>query len=534
MTRLGDLRRSLGLAASLIQGTRAQVGAAVLLAIGQAATLLPIALLVRHVFDVDVPEGDEVGIVVRGLAAAACYLLSAALVAAGRAYAARAAKVAVGRTRRELIDALASRSLCWHEGQTSGALHSVVVQDGERVERMVSILTSQVVPSAATLLTLGVVAIVINPLLSALLAVVLAVMLLVVGRLATEFQLRVGAWHESSAAFSAHTHVLLDTLATMRAAGADRRDRERFDAEITSLTDATYRAALAGSRYQALQGATAAIAGIAVLVAGGVLVARDDLTFGGLLAFYAVIALMMRQLSVALTGAPFVIEGLAASERVAELAAAAEPDGYDGTRAIEFRGGIELDQVTFRYVGAERDTLADLSLRVDPGEVLAVVGASGAGKSTLAAVMLGLRRPQSGRVLADGVPLTDLDLVSAAPADRSGLAGRRALRRDRAGERPALCARCRRVRRQGGAHGRRSGRVRRRACVRVGHRSVERGDRAVRRAASAGRAGPRPSHASGVPDPGRADRAPARRCRTGDRRRGHAAAVAADGRDHHP
>ncbi|GAA3535371.1 hypothetical protein GCM10022222_18720 [Amycolatopsis ultiminotia] len=74
------------------------------------------------------------------------------------------------------------------------------------------------------------------------------------------------------------------------------------------------------------------------------------------------------------------------------------------------RGAIELDRVHFRYQGQARDLLSGISLRIAPGEFVAVVGASGAGKSTLLRILLGLDRPDHGRVLVDGADLTESDV----------------------------------------------------------------------------------------------------------------------------
>jgi len=73
---------------------------------------------------------------------------------------------------------------------------------------------------------------------------------------------------------------------------------------------------------------------------------------------------------------------------------------------------IVLEDVTVRYPGAEHAALDRVSLRIAPGERVAVTGPSGAGKSTLLLVLAGLITPQSGRVLVDGVDLADLDLAA--------------------------------------------------------------------------------------------------------------------------
>ncbi len=69
---------------------------------------------------------------------------------------------------------------------------------------------------------------------------------------------------------------------------------------------------------------------------------------------------------------------------------------------------IELCSVSFRYPGAARESLREVSLVIEPGETVAVVGPNGAGKTTLVKLLSGLYRPTQGRILLDGVDLVDL------------------------------------------------------------------------------------------------------------------------------
>ena len=63
---------------------------------------------------------------------------------------------------------------------------------------------------------------------------------------------------------------------------------------------------------------------------------------------------------------------------------------------------VELDRVSFRYPGASRDTLVDVTLVIEPGETLALVGPNGAGKTTLVKLLCGLYRPTAGTIRIDG------------------------------------------------------------------------------------------------------------------------------------
>lgn len=75
-------------------------------------------------------------------------------------------------------------------------------------------------------------------------------------------------------------------------------------------------------------------------------------------------------------------------------------------------GGIELNNVSFRYAENMPLILDNLSLKIRPGQYVAIVGATGCGKSTLMRVMLGFETPQKGAVYYDGMDLNSLDLKS--------------------------------------------------------------------------------------------------------------------------
>jgi ATP-binding cassette subfamily B protein/ATP-binding cassette subfamily C protein len=70
---------------------------------------------------------------------------------------------------------------------------------------------------------------------------------------------------------------------------------------------------------------------------------------------------------------------------------------------------VEFEDVSFRYPGGDRPALAGVSLRIEPGEKLALVGDNGAGKSTLIKLLLRLYEPTGGRILYGGVDLRDID-----------------------------------------------------------------------------------------------------------------------------
>src|SRR5690606_33346901 len=109
-------------------------------------------------------------------------------------------------------------------------------------------------------------------------------------------------------------------------------------------------------------------------------------------------------------------DGVAAAARIFELLDAelpGIPEREDGIRLPERPEGyrIVFDRVTVRHPGADRPALEDVSLVLEPGERVAIVGKSGAGKTTLLELIQGFIRPTEGRITVDGVDLADLSMA---------------------------------------------------------------------------------------------------------------------------
>jgi ABC-type multidrug transport system fused ATPase/permease subunit len=200
----------------------------------------------------------------------------------------------------------------------------------------------------------------------------------------------------------------------VQATNREEAELQRFEQENEGI----FRAELAATRIRALFAPLVELIellGVLLVLGWGTwALSQGSLTLGGLLAFLAYLGLLyrpVRDLGQLATG---VFEASAAAERVLELLRH-EPRVTDrpGARPLgRGRGELEFDRVTFRYPGAERSALEDVSLRVRQGETVVVEGRSGAGKSTLARLLLRIYDPVDGAVRLDGVDLRDLTLAS--------------------------------------------------------------------------------------------------------------------------
>ena len=112
----------------------------------------------------------------------------------------------------------------------------------------------------------------------------------------------------------------------------------------------------------------------------------------------------------ALSGIAISVASIPPILEMAEPILKTEPEITAGKDQVQrVSGSIELSHVTFRYDPDTPDVLTDLSLKIEAGEYVAVVGRTGCGKSTLVRLMLGFEKPQRGSVLYDGRDLASLD-----------------------------------------------------------------------------------------------------------------------------
>ena len=89
------------------------------------------------------------------------------------------------------------------------------------------------------------------------------------------------------------------------------------------------------------------------------------------------------------------------------------PETGENKRMVtRLSGGVELNNISFRYQEGMPNVLDDLSIKIRPGQYVAIVGRTGCGKSTLIRLLLGFERPQKGAVYYDGMDIDHLDLRS--------------------------------------------------------------------------------------------------------------------------
>jgi ATP-binding cassette, subfamily B, bacterial MsbA len=140
--------------------------------------------------------------------------------------------------------------------------------------------------------------------------------------------------------------------------------------------------------------------------------AAEKTTIGGFVSFITAMVMLLAPLK-RLTGVNQTLQrGLAAAESVFEVLDQPSEVDTGTTRIGRAKGAVAFESVRFRYPDAARNALDNVSLKIERGERVALVGASGSGKTTFANLIPRFYTPASGRILLDGIDIADLKLVS--------------------------------------------------------------------------------------------------------------------------
>lgn len=206
--------------------------------------------------------------------------------------------------------------------------------------------------------------------------------------------------------------VLVETigsLETVKSANAGEMLAGRWDTAVTGHAGASLRQRLVSTIAINMASTAQTMAYTGVVIFGVFKIATNELTMGGLIACsilagravapLGTIAHLLTRMNAARTAYGQI-------NRLMEQPAEG-PSGA-GLELKNLAGGIEFRDVDFRYPGAPELALTGVSLRIEPGEHVALIGPIGSGKSTIARLMLGLYPPTSGLVLIDGSDLRQL------------------------------------------------------------------------------------------------------------------------------
>ena len=320
----------------------------------------------------------------------------------------RAGQRADGRMARIIFDKLLSLRLD-RRNQKSGAMASVVREFDTLREFFTSATLVAVVDLPFVFFFILVISLIAGPL--ALVPLVAVPVVIFVGLIIQPFLARIA--ERSMQSNMSKQGVLIETLnglETVQATGSGRLMRKRFEDAAKAQSELGLRNRMLSQFAINSAASVQQVAQIATIFFGVFLIQDGIVTMGGMI---AAVILGGRTLAPLSQLASALSRANSARQAYRSLSDLMAPDGEASHSAKLSRpsldGSIELKNLSYSFPNAPSPTISDVSLKITPGQRVAIVGRMGSGKSTLARMLSGLVEPSAGAVLVDGVDVRQID-----------------------------------------------------------------------------------------------------------------------------
>ncbi|MFD9968460.1 ABC transporter ATP-binding protein [Streptomyces sp. NPDC059011] len=310
----------------------------------------------------------------------------------------------VYRMREDVQAKLARLPLSYFDRAKRGEVLSRATNDIDNISQTMQQSMGQLINSLLTIVGVLVMMFWISPLLALVALVTVPLSVVVAAKVGKRSQPQFVRQWQSTGRLNAHVEEMYTGHTLVKVFGRQGESAEDFAEHNEALYEAGFRAQFNSGIMQPLMFFVSNLNYVLVAVVGGLRVASGTLSIGDVQAFIQ----YSRQFSMPLTQvasmANLVQSGVASAERVFELLDAEEqaPDPIRGARPGERRGAVALEKVSFRY-DPQKPLIEDLSLTVEPGQTVAIVGPTGAGKTTLVNLLMRFYEVTGGRITLDGV-----------------------------------------------------------------------------------------------------------------------------------
>ncbi|BBY14751.1 multidrug ABC transporter ATP-binding protein [Mycolicibacterium litorale] len=351
-------------------------------------------------------EGVDFGAVARTLALALGLYLVAALLVWIQA---RLLNVTVQRTmvtlRADVEDKVHRLPLSYFDTRQRGEVLSRVTNDVDNIQTSLTITISQLLTSLLTIVAVLVMMLTISPLLAGITVLTVPLSLLAIRWITRRSQRLFVAQWRNTGRLNAHIEETYSGFTIVKTFGHRAAAQEKF----RDLNDEVYQSSFGAQFFSGLVSPATGFIGnlsyVAVAVIGGLQVAAGQITLGSIQAFIQYVRQFNQPLSQVAGMYNTLQSGIASAERVFDLLDADEQPPDREAQLPAARGRVQFEHVHFCYQPGT-PVIEDLSLTVEPGSTVAIVGPTGAGKTTLVNLLMRFYDVDSGRILLDGVDIT--------------------------------------------------------------------------------------------------------------------------------
>jgi ATP-binding cassette subfamily B multidrug efflux pump len=313
------------------------------------------------------------------------------------------------RLRAEVEDKIHRLPLGYFDKHSRGELLSRVTNDIDNVSQTLQQTLSQLFTSVLMVIGVLVMMVVISPWLALIAVVSIPLTLVIVTVVAKRSQVMFVEQWKRTGELNGQIEEDFTGHALVKVFGRQQRSQAEFDETNDKLFKASFGAQFVSGIIMPATMFVGNLVYVAVAVVGGIMVANGSLPLGDVQAFIQYSRQFQQPLSQLGSMANLLQSGVASAERVFELLDAEdeEPNLPDAPSPEDGHGRLVFEDVSFSY-SPDKPLIENLSLTVEPGRTVAIVGPTGAGKTTLVNLIMRFYELDGGCITLDGVDIAHM------------------------------------------------------------------------------------------------------------------------------
>src|SRR5258707_6525949 len=337
------------------------------------------------------------------------YIISAIFMYVQQYIMAGVAQRTMYRLRREVDEKLSRLPLKYFDSRTHGEIMSRAVNDMDNLSTTLQQSITQLITSFVTLIGVIVLMLTISPLLSLIVLLTLPLSLLVTMGIAKRSQDYFRRQQRALGELNGHVEEMYVGHKIVKAFGREAQSIAEFTVRNEKLYEAGWRAQFVSGIIMPLMRFIGNIGYVFVAVVGGVLVTQGAIAIGDVTAFIQYAQQFTQPITQLANFTNVIQSAMASAERIFELLDEQEqvPETEDAAVIEHPEGAVRFEHVRFGYT-EDNILMEDMNIDVKPGQMIAIVGPTGAGKTTVVNVVMRFYEVNSGRILVDGVDITDI------------------------------------------------------------------------------------------------------------------------------
>lgn len=313
--------------------------------------------------------------------------------------------------RYTLIRKLQHLSVTYHKEMESGRIQSKFMRDIEAIEALNNRFVKNLLPSILSVIIAICVSAYNSGWVTLFFLAVIPMNVALVYAFRKKMRNTNREYRYETEGVSAKVANMIEMLPVTKAHGLENEEISMLEVQIRELRKKGLDVDKANAYFGSVSWVLSQTLSAICLVFSAFLAMNGKIDIGDIVLFKTYFTMISNDVQSLISIYPELTRGTESVRSVSEIMLSRDIEDNEGKIPIKYvHGTVQFDNVTYRYPNADKDTIKDFSLSVEPGECIAFVGASGSGKSTVMNMIIGFLKANKGVLKIDGKPIDEISL----------------------------------------------------------------------------------------------------------------------------